>query len=141
MRGFLLDTNVLSELVRLSPEPRVVDWIKSADENLLHISVLTIGEISKGVSVLPEGKMRTQLLKWLDVDLRLRFARRTLAIDEDVALRWGGLAGQAKKSGRPLGVIDGLLAATAGVHDLVIVTRNVKDFDHLEVVTINPWQA
>src|SRR5579864_871411 len=100
MSGFLLDTNCISELVRSKPEPRVLDWMEAADESLLYLSVLTLGEIRKGVAGLPQGKRRTQLETWLEVELRVRFSGRVLSIDEAIADRWGLLAGEAKRRGR-----------------------------------------
>ena len=141
MSGFLLDTNVISELVKPRPEPKVVNWIEGIDENLLYLSVLTLGEIRKGVAALPQSARRTALEAWLDSDLRLRFSKRILAIDEQVADRWGSLAGLPQKDGHPLPVIDGLLAATAIHHNLTLVTRNTGDTVAMGVAVFNPWQA
>jgi predicted nucleic acid-binding protein len=140
MGGFLLDTNCISELVRSKPEPRVLDWIEAADESLLYLSVLTLGEIRKGVAGLPQGKRRTRLETWLELDLQARFSGRILPIDAPVADRWGVLAAGAKLKGRPLSAVDGLLAATALHHNLTIVSRNVSDFAHAQVLTLNPWE-
>src|SRR5437868_14013199 len=109
MSGFLLDTNCVSELTRAKPEPHVLDWMQAADETLLHLSVLTLGEIRKGVAVLPQSKRRTQLEVWLERDLQARFAGRILPIDAQTADRWGFLAAEAKRNGKPLSAIDGLL--------------------------------
>jgi predicted nucleic acid-binding protein len=141
MSGFLLDTNCISELVRLQPDQRVLDWMNAADEDLLYLSVLTFGEIRKGVAGLPQGKRRTQLETWLERDLQARFSGRILAVDTAVANRWGLLAAEAKRKGRPLSAIDGLLAATALHHDLTIVSRNVNDFAVTQVPMVNPWEA
>ena len=141
MSGFLLDTNCISELVRSQPEPRVLDWLDAADESLLYLSVLTLGEIRKGVAGLPQGKRRTQLESWLELELQARFSGRVLSIDKAVADRWGLLAAGAKRSGRPLSAIDGLLAATALHHGLTIVSRNISDFASTQVPVLNPWQA
>jgi toxin FitB len=139
--GFLLDTNVISELVKPRPEPSVVSWIEDIDENLLHLSVLTLGEIRKGVAALPQSARRTALEAWLESDLRLRFSKRILPIDEQVADRWGSLAGQAQKDGHSLPVIDGLLASTAIHHNLTLVTRNIGDVAATGVTAFNPWPA
>lgn len=141
MSGFLLDTNCISEVVRSKPEPRVLDWMEAANERLLYLSVLTLGEIRKGVAGLPQGKRRTQLETWLEIDLQARFAGRILAIDEAIAYRWGLLAAISKQKGRALSAIDGLLAATAIHHDLTIVSRNVSDFANTQVALLNPWEA
>jgi predicted nucleic acid-binding protein len=141
MSGFLLDTNCISELVRSKPEPRVLSWMNAADESLLYLSVLTLGEIRKGVAGLPQSKRRTHLESWLEVDLQARFAGRILPIDAPIADRWGVLVAEAKRKGRPLSVIDGLLAASALHHNLTIVSRNVDDFADTQATTLNPWEA
>jgi len=141
MSGFLLDTNCISELVRIQPDPRVLDWMSAANETLLYLSVLTLGEIRKGVAGLPQGKRRTHLESWLESELQARFSGRILSIDKAVADRWGLLAAGAKRAGRPLSGIDGLLAATALHHGLTIVSRNISDFANTQVPVLNPWQA
>jgi predicted nucleic acid-binding protein len=141
MSGFLLDTNCISELIRPKPEQRVLDWMDAADESLLYLSVLTVGEIRKGLAELAQSKRRTQLETWLEVDLRARFAGRILPIDGPVADRWGQLAGDAKRQGKTLAVIDGLLAASALQHNLTVVSRNTSDFVHTRVSVLNPWIA
>jgi toxin FitB len=137
MSGFLLDTNCISELVRNTPDPRVREWIEAADETILFLSVLTIGEIRKGIATLPQSKRRTRLESWLELELLSRFAGRILPVDLEIAQRWGLIAAQAKKEGKGLSVIDGLLAATAIHKSLTIVSRNVGDFGGTPV--INPW--
>jgi predicted nucleic acid-binding protein len=140
MKGFLLDTNCISELVRVRPDQRVVDWISSIDEEWLFLSVLTLGEIRKGLEALPRVKRRAGLETWLS-ELKIRFTGRLLPIDDAVADRWGVLAAQARREGKTLSVIDGLLGATALHFDLTIVTRNVSDFSVGQVATINPWKV
>jgi len=139
MSGFLLDTNCISELIRSKPEPRVLEWMEAAEESLLYLSVLTLGEIRKGVAGLPQSKRRTHLETWLELDLQARFSGRILSIDESIADRWGLLAAEAKRKGRALSAIDGLLAATALHHNLTIVSRNVGDFAGAQVPVANPW--
>jgi toxin FitB len=141
MSGFLLDTNCVSELVRVKPAPRVVEWIRAADEKLLHLSVLTFGEIRKGAAILPASGKRNELERWLEVELPARFANRVLPITGGVAELWGAMAGQAQLRGITLPIIDGLVAATARHYDLTVVTRNVKDFSVWEIPVINPWEA
>src|SRR5580658_25492 len=109
MSGFLLDTNCVSELVRTKPEPRVLDWMRVAEESLLYLSVLTLGEIRKGAAALPQSRRRTYLESWLESDLQVRFSGRILAIDNAVADRWGWLTAEAERKGKPLSAIDGLL--------------------------------
>jgi predicted nucleic acid-binding protein len=141
MSGFLLDTNCISELVRNQPERRVMDWMRAADESLLYLSVLTLGEIRKGAAILPQSKRRTYLESWLELDLQVRFSGRILDIDNAVSDRWGWLSAEAQRQGRPLSAIDGLLAATAIHHNLTIVSRNVSDFTHTHALVLNPWEA
>ncbi len=141
MTGFLVDTNCISEVVRVKPDPRVLAWIEAADESLLYISVLTLGEIRKGVAALPQSRRRSRLETWLEVELQARFSGRILPIDVAVADRWGLLAANAKASGKSLSTMDGLLAATAIHHNLTIVSRNVSDFAPVPVQVLNPWES
>ncbi len=140
MNGFLLDTNVISELIKPQPDGSVLRWIAETDEALLFLSVLTLGEIRKGIEKLNPGKRRGRLESWLAVDLHLRFQERILTIDEGVAQRWGALSATATMKGRPLPVIDGLLAATALHHDLTLVTRDDGDVRGTGVPVLDPWQ-
>jgi len=139
MSGYLLDTNCISELVRDQPDPGVTAWIDSAEEELLFLSVLTFGEIRKGLAELPQSTRRTQLEVWMELELRVRFAGRILPIDVSVTDRWGVLAASAKKQGKTLSTIDGMLAATALQHNLTVVSRNGKDFAPAQVQVLNPW--
>jgi predicted nucleic acid-binding protein len=139
--GFLLDTNVISELVKVKPEPRVTKWIEATDETLLYLSVLTLGEIRKGIASLSHSRRRAALEAWLDHDLALRFSDRILPIDQPVADRWGRIAGSAAARKSPLPVIDGLFAATAQHHNLTLVTRNTRDIATTGVPAFNPWTA
>jgi predicted nucleic acid-binding protein len=139
MSGFLLDTNCISELVRPKPEPRVIEWMEAADEGLFYLSVLTLGEIRKGIAGLTQGKRRTHLETWLEVDLHARFLGRIMPVDSAIADRWGLLAAESKRKGKVLPVIDGLLAATALHHNLTVVSRNANDFKSAQVQVVNPW--
>lgn len=140
MSGFLVDTNVLSELIKPRPEPRVVAWIHSTDELLLYLSVLTIGEIRKGINSLPSGHRRGVLESWITNELESRFAGRILPVDLDIAERWGLLSARASASGTPLPVVDGLIAATALHHNLTFVTRNVSDVQISGLSIFDPWK-
>ena len=140
MSGFLLDTNCISELVRPKPDPRVIEWMEAADEGVLYLSVLTVGEIRKGLAGLAQGKRRTHLETWLEVELQARFAGRVVPIDAAIADRWGLISADAKRKGKALPVIDGLLAATALHHNLTFVSRNVSDFTNTQVQILNPWE-
>lgn len=139
MSGFLLDTNVISELVKSKPEQRVTSWLEKMDENLLHLSVLTLGEIRQGVAALPQASRRVAIEAWLEKDLRDRFGGRILPINEEIADRWGVIAAQARGKKHPMPVIDGLLAVTALHHNLTLVTRNIKDVTPTGVSLFNPW--
>lgn len=134
--SYLIDTNVLSELRRRDPDVNVVRWLESRPATTLYLSVLTLGELRKGIELLPEGARKRRLLDWLEVDLPGFFTGRLLPIDAQVADRWGHLVAQA---GRPLPAIDSLLAATALTHGLTLVTRNRRDFQHPGLVVIDPW--
>jgi len=137
--GFLLDTSVISELVKSRPQPRVVAWLETTDESLLYLSVLTIGEIRKGISSLSDGARRVALEAWLDHDLALRFSARILPIDQSVADRWGRISGSAAARKSAIPVMDALLAATALHHDLTLVSRDVSHAGVSGVATFNPW--
>jgi toxin FitB len=141
MKGFLLDTNIPSEMTRPSPQPSVSGWLDDADDNQLYFSVVSLGEVLKGVTLLSESKRRSQLQQWLDETLRPWFEGRILPVNQSIAERWGVLGGQCQLQGRPLKVVDGFIAATALEHDLTVVTRNVKDFAGLGVMVFNPWDA
>ena len=141
MKGFLLDTNIPSEMTRLNPQPSVSGWLDDADDNQLYFSVVSLGEVLKGVTPLSESKRRSELQQWLDETLRPWFEGRILPVNQPIAERWGVLAGQCQLRGRPLKVIDGFIAATAVEHDLTVVTRNVKDFAGLGVTVFNPWDT
>lgn len=134
--SYLIDTNVLSELRRRSPDTRVVEWFTKRPAATLYLSVLTLGEIRKGCEGLADPARRQALTDWLETDLPLFFTGRLLNVDAAVADRWGRMVAAA---GRPLPVVDSLLAATALTHDLVLVTRNTKDFSGLPVQIFNPW--
>jgi toxin FitB len=139
--GFLLDTDVISELVRRKPQAKVTAWVEATDEMLLHLSVLTVGEIRNGIVSLPNASRRMALGAWLDGELAIRFANRILPIDQAVADRWGRLTARAEAAGERLAVSDGLLAATALHHNLTLVTRNAKDVAATGVPVFNPWSA
>ena len=137
--SFLLDTSVISELVRKRPHPPVLEWVGAQDEASLYLSVITIGELEKGIARLPASPRKSGLQAWVRRDLVERFGGRVLPADIRVATRWGALTGEAEKRGEPLPVIDSLIAATALVHGFVIVTRNVKDFKRCGVACVNHW--
>lgn len=135
----LLDTCVISELAKPRPEPRVVRWIEQQDESRLYLSVLTLGELYKGIAKLGPGTRRRKLERWVDTDLQARFAQRIVPLDESVLKAWGNLTGKAELRGRTCSVMDSLLVATALVHQLVLVTRNTRHVEGLGATIFDPW--
>jgi len=138
---FLVDTMVLSEARRREPHPAVAAWLDATPESDLAVSVLTLGEIERGVARHPDELVRRRLSAWLEDGLRPRFAGRVLPIDEAVAAIWGRTSGEAARRGRSVPTIDGLLVATARRHGLVLVSRNVTDVEGLGVPVRNPWEG
>ena len=138
---YLLDTCVISELVKPRPNPRVVSWIKEQEEESLFLSVITIGEIQKGISKLYPSQRRSNLAAWLQQDLPARFAGRVIPINDEVALVWGQLLGDAESKGRRIPVIDAFLAATALVYGFTLVTRNTPDIVDTGTSLLNLWEA
>jgi predicted nucleic acid-binding protein len=134
--SYLLDTNVLSELRRKTPDAAVLEWFARRPASTLYLSVLTFGELRKGIEGVLDAKRRMALTDWLETDLPAFFAGRILPVDTQVADRWGRLLSAA---GRPLPAIDSLLAASAAQHGLSMVTRNSRDFADLGLDVINPW--
>ncbi len=137
---YLLDTNVLSETARAEPHPGVLAWMRSLDPLEAHLSVLTLGEIAKGLALMPPGPRKRALGSWLGHDLLERFRGRVRAIDTDVARAWGTLEAEGRRIGRPLPVIDGLLLATARAHGLTFVTRNLRDCGDRGLEVLSPWE-
>jgi toxin FitB len=139
--GFLIDTNIPSELTRPKPDLRVSNWVEAQDNASLHLSVVSVGELRKGFALLPPSKRRLQLEEWFEQYLLPLFADRILPVTQSVSNRWGVLGAECQLRGTPLGTADGMIAATAIEHDLTIVTRNAKDFAGLGVVLLNPWDT
>ena len=137
----LLDTNVLSEVTRPAPDARVLDWLDGLDEDRSFISVVSIAEIRRGVALMDEGRKREALAEWLARDLPQRFEQRILPVDEPVALAWGDLMGLAKRRGRGLSSMDGLIAATAIAQQLTLATRNTRNFEGFGIELFDPWTA
>jgi toxin FitB len=139
--NFLLDTNAISEWVKPQPDPGIAAWLDEVDEDRTYLSVITLGELRKGVDRLPGGRRRDRLDQWLISELPERFGDRALAVDAAIADQWGRLLARAEKTGTPAGGVDALIAATATVHSLQIVTRNVRHFRHMGVSVISPWHG
>ncbi|MEX0647876.1 MAG: type II toxin-antitoxin system VapC family toxin [Balneolaceae bacterium] len=137
--SYLIDTCCISELVKNKPNPNVVKWFSDQDELSMYISVITFGELRKGIEKLPDSKKKKELNRWVNGELLLRFKNRVLNINMEEVNKWGEILAAAEKNGKPLPAIDSLVAATARVHDLSVVTRNIKDIEGSGVEVINPW--
>ncbi len=136
--NYLLDTCVLSELVKPSPNEKVIDWLNATPNERLFLSVITIGEIRKGLTKLPESKKKTSLTNWLNTLLK-DYQTRIYEINITVAENWGFIQGSAEKSGHPIASVDSLIAAVTYTYNLTLVTRNEKDFLPSNIPIINPW--
>jgi predicted nucleic acid-binding protein len=137
--SFLLDTNVVSEWTKPRPNSGVITWLEEADEDRVFLSVATLAELRHGVERLPAGNRRRVLDAWLSDELPRRFESRILSVDNAVADAWGRLVAQCEAHGRSLAAMDGLIAATAVVHDLTLVTRNATDFQAVLTAVVTPW--
>lgn len=137
--NFLLDTCVVSELIKNKPEIKVANWIDSIEESRLFLSVITIGELEKGLAKLPSSKRKEKIKKWLDEDLIYRFDNRILNLDIDTFKIWGQLMATLENSGKKMPSIDSLIASIAIQNNLLLVTRNVKDFQNCKLELLNPW--
>jgi predicted nucleic acid-binding protein len=138
--NYVLDTNVISELIAKQPNPKVVAWLDSLDPSTLYLTVITIGEIRKGVEKLPASKRKDDVKVWLETDLLLRFQGKILDITTDVMLVWGELVGRLENQGKPLSAINSLIAAIVLQQNSSLVTRNDSDFQHTGVKIVNPWK-
>jgi toxin FitB len=136
---YLLDTKVISELVAKQPNPGVIQWVDNLEPGSEYLSVVTIGEIRKGIEKLPASSYKETLRNWLNDELLARFNGRILVLDVPVMLLWGELTGRLERLGRPLSALDSLIAALALYHNCIVVTRNESDFNDSGVTIINPW--
>jgi predicted nucleic acid-binding protein len=139
--NYLLDTCVVSELIKPKPEKAVLEWIGCQAEDRLYLSVLTLGELEKGIAKVRDERRKQKLRHWVDHDLQQRFAGRWLAVDGAVARQWGRLQGEAEASGRKMPVVDGLIAATAIQFGYTVVTRNTVDLVASGAAIVTPWPA
>jgi len=137
--SYLIDTCCISELVNKEPNPNVVKWFADQDELSMYLSVITFGELRKGIEKLSDSKKKKELNRWIKEDLNYRFKNRVLNITMEEVNKWGEILATAEKKGKPLLAIDTLIAATALVHDLSVVTRNTQDMEGSGVEIINPW--
>jgi|YNPBryunderm2012_1023409.scaffolds.fasta_scaffold26874_2 tRNA(fMet)-specific endonuclease VapC len=138
--NYLLDTNIISELISKQPDQAVIDWIDQLDPRAVFISVITVGEIRKGIEKLPLSERRERMRMWLENDLLIRFAGNIAPITTDVMLTWGALVGRLENEGKPMPAIDSLIAAIVLQGNYVLVTRNDEDFKHTGIPIINPWK-
>ena len=137
--NYLLDTCLISELAKLKPNKKVVDWVLGENETGFYVSVLTFGELHKGIEKLPESKKKEELRIWIEDELKNRFQNRIIGIDMSVSILWGKIQCLAEKEGKPMPAIDSLIAATGIAYDLTVVTRNVADMEQSGVKLLNPW--
>lgn len=138
---YLLDTNVVSEWAKPRPDAGLMSWLASVDEDRVFLSVISLAELRRGIDRMTHGRRRNRLNAWLRDELPLRFESRVLAIDGAVADQWGKLVARRESIGRPIGAMDAFIAATAAVHALALVTRNVDDFRSSLSGIINPWTS
>ncbi|MBI1820643.1 MAG: type II toxin-antitoxin system VapC family toxin [Nitrospirae bacterium] len=139
--NYLFDTCVISEMVKKHPAQVVLDWIEQQEEEFICLSVLTIGELEKGIAKLTDSHRKKKLKTWVEKDLIERFSNRILSFDLQTALLWGKQQGELERLGMRLPLMDSLIAATAIVHHLVVVTRNSQDMERLGVKIYNPWNT
>jgi toxin FitB len=138
--SYLLDTNVVSEWTKPRPNPGVIEWLSQVAEDEVFLSVVTFAELRHGIERLPPGRRRRRLNEWLRGELALRFEGRIVPIDGPIADEWGRLVARQEARGRPIAAMDGLIAATAQVHALTLVTRNATDFRVSVKTVLNPWK-
>jgi toxin FitB len=139
--NYLLDTCLISELAKSEPDKNVVNWVLHENETNFYVSVLTFGEIHKGIEKLPESKKKKQLQFWVETELKNRFQNRIIGIDMHISMVWGKIQSAAEKNGKPMPAVDALIAATGIVHNLTVVTRNVADMEQSTVKLLNPWSS
>ncbi len=136
---YLLDTCVISEIIKPQPDENVVAWIQNKNENDLYLSVLTFGELEKGIEKAQDLARKAKLKLWVEQDLKQRFEGRIIPIDLSVSSSWGNVQGMAEVAGKPMAVVDGLIAVSGLVYDCIVVTRNVSDMKQSGVELLNPW--
>jgi toxin FitB len=138
--NYVLDTNVISELVARQPSQHVVDWVDSLDPETIYLSAITIGELRKGIEKLAPSHRKDELTLWLTGDLLRRFADKIVDITADVMLVWGELIRRLEAEGKSMPAIDSLIAASVLKGRFTLVTRNEEDFRHAGIPIINPWK-
>jgi predicted nucleic acid-binding protein len=139
---YLLDTNIISEFVSKKPNQNVLDYVNSLDENNIYLSVITLGEIQFGIEKLDKKHHETKIEKlshWLNNDLLQRFDGRIVDIDIDIMLKWGEVNAQLQKVGKPMPIMDSLIASACLAKEFILITRNERDFYHFEIEMVNPF--
>ena len=137
---YLLDTCVISEIVKSKPNKNVISWLEKQDESSLFLSVLTFGEIEKGIEKAPDKIRKKKLRLWVEENLKQRFEGRVLSIDLETATQWGILQGKSEKSGKPMPAIDSLIAVSGLINNCIVVTRNTSDMEQSTVELFDPWK-
>lgn len=136
---YLLDTCVISEIIRPRPDEEVIAWVQGKNENSLYLSVLTFGELEKGIEKALDPARKRTLQLWVEHDLKQRFENRIIPVDLEISSRWGAIQGEAERVGKSMPVIDGLIAVSGLVHQCIVVTRNIADMKQSSVELLNPW--
>lgn len=136
---YLLDTCVISEVIKPQADKNVISWMQNQDEESLFLSVLTFGEIEKGIEKSADEAKKRKLQLWVEEDLKKRFEGRIVPINIDISVKWGTIQGNAELRGKPMPAIDGLIAVSGLVHNCIVVTRNVSDMEQSTVALLNPW--
>jgi predicted nucleic acid-binding protein len=137
---YLLDTNIISELINITPNKNVISLISTLNEDEIYLSAITIGEISFGIEKLKSTQKKKELQKWLNTDLLKRFKNKIIDVDTEIMILWGSLNNTLKITGRPMPVMDSLIGATCQAKNFVLITRNEKDFINLDIEIINPFK-
>ena len=138
--NYLMDTCVISEIIKPKPSSKVIKWLRSCEDENLFLSSLTIGKIQKGISKLPDSRKRNKLQEWMDTELIRRFDKRVLVIDIKVAQKWGEIQASSEITGTKMPVIDSLIAATGLVYDMTVVTRDTSGMEKSGARLFNPWE-
>lgn len=138
--NYLLDTNIISELIAQRPNQKVLDWIDSLDPESVYLSVITVGELHKGVEKLPDSRRKQQIIEWLEEQFYLRFSDHFVPISAETMRVWGQLVARLEREGHPMPAVDSLIAASALAGNFTLVTRNTADFQHTGIALLNPWE-
>jgi len=137
---YLLDTCVISEVIKKKPDENVLAWLQAQDENNLYLSVLTFGEIEKGIEKSADQNRKAKLKLWIEDDLKQRFAGRIIPVDMNIVTRWGSIQGISELAGKTMPTMDGLIAVSGVVNNCIVVTRNISDMEQSTAELLNPWE-